>query len=225
MTARRRRAAAAARSPRLARCAAWRCLPSSRQTRHRSRSTAAAWASSRHEPACQPARCLPPKPGLKRHQPAPGLCPLPAPACLSLPQNLTSASPRLPPSLLLLACSPPYSPAGSLCPRQVASACESVQLAIGDHKMRRVAEDAARAKQLLTAQLERSTASVRSAAETQVGSKHLEARVAEYRRLSETLSALEVAGQEAASVRQHEERQMRATAEKLRLQTKELKRK
>ena len=109
--------------------------------------------------------------------------------------------------------------------QQVASACESVQLAIGDHKLRRVAEDAARAKQLLTAQLERSTASVRSAAETQVGSKHLEARVAEYRRLSETLSALEVAGQEAASVRQHEERQMRATAEKLRLETKELKRK
>ena len=109
--------------------------------------------------------------------------------------------------------------------QQVASACESVQLAIGDHKMRRVAEDAARAKQLLAAQLERSTASVRSAAETQVGSKHLEARVAEYRRLSETLSALEVAGQEAASVRQHEERQMRATAEKLRLETKELKRK
>jgi hypothetical protein len=107
----------------------------------------------------------------------------------------------------------------------VASACESVQLAIGDHKLRRVAEDAARAKQLLTAQLERSTASVRSAAETQVGSKHLEARVAEYRRLSETLSALEVAGQEAASVRQHEERQMRAAAEKLRLATKELKRK
>ena len=83
----------------------------------------------------------------------------------------------------------------------------------------------ARQKQLLTAQLERSTASVRSAAETQVGSKHLEARVAEYRRLSETLSALEVAGQEAASVRQHEERQMRAAAEKLRLATKELKRK
>ena len=38
-------------------------------------------------------------------------------------------------------------------------------------------------------------------------------------------SALEVAGQEAASVRQHEERQIRATAEKLRLETKELKRK
>ena len=37
-----------------------------------------------HEPARQPARCLPPKPGLKRHQPAPAsaLCqPQPAPAC------------------------------------------------------------------------------------------------------------------------------------------------
>jgi hypothetical protein len=112
-----------------------------------------------------------------------------------------------------------------LCPRQVASACESVQLAISDHKMRRVADDAARAKQLLTAQLERSAASVRSAAETQVGPKHLQARVAEYRRLSETLSALEVAEQEASSVRQHEERQMRGAAENLRLETKELKRK
>jgi len=119
----------------------------------------------------------------------------------------------------------PLDGGGGMGLQQVASACESLQLAIGDHKLRRVAEDAARAKQLLTAQLERSTASVRSAAETQVGSKHLEARVAEYRRLSETLSALEVAGQEAASVRQHEERQMRATAEKLRLETKELKRK
>ena len=43
--------------------------------------------------------------------------------------------------------------------------------------------------------------------------------------LQPLFSALEVAGQEAASVRQHEERQMRATAEKLRLETKELKRK
>merc|ERR1719424_221439 len=126
----------------------------------------------------------------------------------------------------LSADTPSLSPdGGGMGLQQVASACESVQLAISDHKVRRVADDAARAKKLLTAQLERSAASVRSAAETQVGPKHLQARVAEYRRLSETLSALEVAEQEASSVRQHEERQMRGAAEKLRLETKELKRK
>lgn len=106
----------------------------------------------------------------------------------------------------------------------MATACESVQLAISDHKTRRVTEDAARAKQLLAAQLERSSASVR-AAETQVGPKHFQARVDEYRRLGETFSALEAAQQEVVSVRQHEERQMRGAAEKLRLETKELKRK